>query len=244
MPCWQARRIRRRWVFPKEQRRRQTIDARVVTLLSPLETLNSLATVAERQEALDDLMEQERRQLFSATSPSGDLHPLDAARPRRIAEAVLGRCRFQFPTIACDVLWRSDSVNAQAYRLGRRRCVRIYGGLARHRALGPEGLAIALVHEIGHHEAGPPFDHWSGLICSDERADRWAVQSGLPRLWGKAVTRNRLAVGVGQLTEIIAGALRSSVDAEDKAAWLVRLGKLCPQSRVNRFGLAARTALA
>jgi hypothetical protein len=136
-------------------------------------------------------------------------------------------------------LWRSPSVNAQAYRLGPLRRVRLYGGLARHRALGPEGLALAVAHEIGHHEAGPPFDGPSSWMSSDERADRWVVQSGLPRLWGKAAARKLLAVGIAQLSAVVEDCLRLSDTAMSDAAWAMRRQNLHAPSDKLRLGAAA-----
>jgi Zn-dependent protease with chaperone function len=56
-----------------------------------------------------------------------------------------------FPDITYDLLWESSSVNAQAWRLGKSKHVRLYGGLIRHPALDRAGLAVILAHETGHH---------------------------------------------------------------------------------------------
>ena len=143
--------------------------------------------------------------MFSSSAHSRQLWPLTDVGPRIRAESILRRCRHLYPEIGFDVLWRSESVNAQAYRLGARRYVRIYGGLARHRALGPEGLALAIAHEVGHHQAGPPFKSQSAWMSSEERADQWARQTGFPRICGGRRVRGLLAVALGQLSEIAHG---------------------------------------
>jgi hypothetical protein len=53
-------------------------------------------------------------------------------------------------------VWESDSLNAQAFRLGPAAHVSDLWRLAAHRDIGPEGLALAIAHEIGHHKGGAP----------------------------------------------------------------------------------------
>lgn len=51
--------------------------------------------------------------------------------------------------------WEDGTVNANATRLGGWQ-VNMYGGLARHQKITPDGFALVLCHEIGHHLGGAP----------------------------------------------------------------------------------------
>ncbi|WP_413584199.1 hypothetical protein [Bdellovibrio sp. HCB274] len=60
-------------------------------------------------------------------------------------------------------LWTDGTVNASAQRSGNTRILNMYGGLARHQAIGYEGMALVACHEMGHHNAGAPkIDSWYG----------------------------------------------------------------------------------
>ena len=89
-----------------------------------------------------------------------------------------------FVEIEYEVLWASATVNAQAVRIIDRRCVKLYGGLARHPAIGRAGLACVLAHETGHHLGGAPFHEYLPWLSSEDRADEWAECFGLPVLFG------------------------------------------------------------
>ncbi len=71
-------------------------------------------------------------------------------------------------------LWTNDEVNAYASRDGRNWNVEMFGGLARHPALTPDGYTLALCHEIGHHIGGAPKysgGDWAGV---EGQADYYA----------------------------------------------------------------------
>ncbi len=51
--------------------------------------------------------------------------------------------------------WSDATVNANATRLGGW-VVNMFGGLARHQTITPDGFALVLCHEIGHHLGGAP----------------------------------------------------------------------------------------
>jgi Zn-dependent protease with chaperone function len=113
-----------------------------------------------------------------------DLRPAADEVAHRTAEDVTGRFVSAFPDIQFDIHWESQSLNAQAYRLGERRCVALFGGLVRHVGLDAEGLAIAIAHEVGHHEGGPPFHRFYPWLSNERRADEWAFEAGLPKVFG------------------------------------------------------------
>ena len=112
--------------------------------------------------------------------------PVEAAWPRRRADALLDRFRARFPAILYDIYWETRLMNAQAYIGGKGRSVRLYGGLGGHREVGVEGVAFTLAHETGHHLGGPPHHEPTILAVRSgptrgrrRRACRWC----LAKLW-------------------------------------------------------------
>jgi hypothetical protein len=53
-------------------------------------------------------------------------------------------------------LWSDGTVNAYASRRGNQWVVSMYGGLARHSAVTPDGFSLVVCHEVGHHLGGAP----------------------------------------------------------------------------------------
>ena len=123
-------------------------------------------------------------------------------RSRRRADLLVGRFAAAFPDIAFDVLWETDTCNAQAFVRDGVRHVRLYGGLCRHRQVGLAGLAFALAHEAGHHLAGPPSPEYHPLLASQEAADAWAVETGLVVAFGAARARHYGVAGPRQIARV------------------------------------------
>ena len=90
-------------------------------------------------------------------------------------------------------------MNAQAFLSQDGRCVRLYGGLGRHRDIGAEGLAFALAHETGHHLGGPPYHPYYSSLSSEERANEWAAEIGLSIVFGAEVGSRYAQRGLLQL---------------------------------------------
>lgn len=128
--------------------------------------------------------------------------PVEARWPRLRAEALLERFRARFPAIFYDIYWETRLMNAQAYIGGKGRSVRLYGGLGRHREVGVEGVAFALAHETGHHLGGQPHHEFYTTISSEERANEWAVETGLPHVFGDEVARRYAKRGLAQLAAV------------------------------------------
>ena len=74
--------------------------------------------------------------------------------------------------------------NAQAFLEGKKRRVRLFGGLVRHRRIGAAGLAVVLAHETGHHLGGAPYAPYYRWLSTEERATDWAVTVGLQQIFG------------------------------------------------------------
>lgn len=112
--------------------------------------------------------------------------PSERTQRRRRATAVrlIDKFAHVFSEINYDLFWDSAIINAQAWRLGRRQRVTIYGGLVRHPAITACGLALMLAHETGHHLGGPPLDPDLRWATWQGQADYWAASQGMPRVFG------------------------------------------------------------
>lgn len=105
-------------------------------------------------------------------------------RRRSVALALLDEFRRAFPEIAYDLLWESPTINAQAWRFGTVRHVRVYGGLVRHAAITRPGLALIIAHETGHHLGGLPRDPAMRWMTWQGQADYWAARIAMPLVFG------------------------------------------------------------
>jgi len=132
------------------------------------------------------------------------LRRLSDERLRRRVDDLLERFRASFPEIQYDVLWDSRTCNAQAFVSDGRRCVRLYGGLARHRRMTVAGLAWVLAHETGHHLGGAPFHLRFPWISSEDRANSWAATIGLPRVFGGRLAQRYCKLGRREATRSVA----------------------------------------
>ncbi|MBT3236472.1 MAG: hypothetical protein HN353_11015 [Bdellovibrionales bacterium] len=66
--------------------------------------------------------------------------------------------------------WTNGTVNAYAQQSGSRWSISMFGGLARHQAVSPDGFALVACHELGHHLGGAPKKKswWSASWASNE----------------------------------------------------------------------------
>jgi hypothetical protein len=82
--------------------------------------------------------------------------------------------------------WTDSTVNAYAQRSGSNWMVSMFGGLARHETITPEGFALVVCHEIGHHIGGSPkkVSYYSNSWASNEgQSDYFATLKCLRRVW-------------------------------------------------------------
>ncbi len=140
--------------------------------------------------------------IFDDVVPLEHVWPADARWPIFRAEALLKRFQAKFPDLHYDLYWDTRLMNAQAFIGPLGKCIRLYGGLARHRSVGIEGLAFALAHETGHHVGGPPYHPCYLSISSEERANEWAVECGLPLVFGDEVGSRYASRGSRQLNQV------------------------------------------
>ncbi len=137
--------------------------------------------------------------LFDAPVPRRLLWPLNAPWPRRRVREIIRRFQLCYPSLDYDVDSEVGIANAQAFLEGGRRCIRLYGGLTRHRKVGASALAVVLAHETGHHLAGPPFLPYYRWLSSEERATEWARDVGLPAVFGAKAAKALIFRGEKQL---------------------------------------------
>ena len=66
--------------------------------------------------------------------------------------------------LVLERFWTEGKVNAKAFRGGPTKeswHVQMFGGLARHHTITPDGFALVACHELGHHLAGIPRSDWA-----------------------------------------------------------------------------------
>lgn len=119
-----------------------------------------------------------------------------------ILDQLTARFAAAFPEVSYEVATSVRLINAQALVLGGNRIVRLYGGLAFHPAMHEDGLALALLHETGHHLAKGARLPWDPLLACECRADAWALEHGIQRLDRGATRALRLDRAVSQLNSV------------------------------------------
>lgn len=82
--------------------------------------------------------------------------------------------------------WTDPTVNAYAERMGTTAHVAMFGGLARHQEVTPDGFALVVCHEIGHHLGGFP------KIASEP----WASNEGQADYFGTSKCMRKVLRGL------------------------------------------------
>lgn len=88
--------------------------------------------------------------------------------------------------LVVERLWENDRVNALAKRDAPKVwTVQMFGGLARHSTITPDGFALVLCHEIGHHIGGAPKKRSSLMpwVSSEGQSDYFATLKCLRRVF-------------------------------------------------------------
>jgi hypothetical protein len=141
--------------------------------------------------------------MMSLTHASNRLQVSRALRIRyAMAKLILAKFQNAFPEISYDFDWLSDSANGMAWMEVSQRCVRVYGGLLRHKLLTKEALILVLAHETGHHYGGAPYDEHYKWMSTESQADYWAARIGVRLV--VAENRNVISV-VGQAARVLSG---------------------------------------
>ncbi|MCM2282366.1 MAG: hypothetical protein NDI61_11040 [Bdellovibrionaceae bacterium] len=137
--------------------------------------------------------------------------------------------------------WDDDTVNAYARRIGKTWHVAMFGGLARHPEATPDGFAMVLCHELGHHLGGAPkyggmdwasvegqSDYFASAKCMRkvlEKVDNWEA---LRRQYAASdidpLVAERCKAGQGTTKQQFATCVRSSMGGKALARLLGSLG--------------------
>lgn len=104
-----------------------------------------------------------------------------------IIEGVIGKYREpaakQGATLKVNALWSNSTVNASAQQMGNSWIINMYGGLARRPEVTPDGFAMVVCHELGHHFGGFAFKGQS-WAANEGQSDYFATQACARRVWG------------------------------------------------------------
>ncbi|MEZ4742181.1 MAG: proprotein convertase P-domain-containing protein [Bdellovibrionota bacterium] len=87
--------------------------------------------------------------------------------------------------------WADTTVNAYAQQNGTDWQVSMFGGLARRPEVTPDGFALVVCHEVGHHLAGFPF-YDEGWASSEGQSDYFATQACASNIWKDDIEDNAL----------------------------------------------------
>lgn len=84
--------------------------------------------------------------------------------------------------ISVNALWSNSTVNASAQQMGNQWIINMYGGLARRPEVTPDGFALVVCHELGHHFGGFAFKggQWA---ANEGQADYFATHSCAKEVW-------------------------------------------------------------
>lgn len=87
--------------------------------------------------------------------------------------------------------WSDNTINAYAEQRGKTWEVHFFGGLARQPEITPDGFAMVVCHELGHHFGGYAFydEDWA---AAEGEADYWATQACAREIWGRAFRSNAM----------------------------------------------------
>lgn len=88
-------------------------------------------------------------------------------------------------TLKMNNLWKDDTVNASAQRMGSTWQVNMYGGLARHPLVTVDGFQLVVCHELGHHIGGAPKKggFGSAWASNEGQSDYWGAMKCLRRVF-------------------------------------------------------------
>lgn len=93
-------------------------------------------------------------------------------------------------TLKSNNLWTDPTVNASAQQVGNNWIINMYGGLARRAEVTPDGFAMVVCHELGHHLGGFPFYGDTDWAASEGQSDYFATQSCAREIWKTETNEN------------------------------------------------------
>jgi hypothetical protein len=100
-------------------------------------------------------------------------------------------------TMRVSAKWTDSQVNAYARQLGSLWMLNFFGGLARRPEISPDGFALVICHETGHHLGGFPFvESWA---ANEGEADYFATLVCGKKLWANDKAENAKAAATVSL---------------------------------------------
>ena len=94
--------------------------------------------------------------------------------------------------------WTDGTVNAYAEQEGNLWKVSMFGGLARHRTVTPDGMSLVVCHEVGHHLGGAPRYVGDDWASNEGQSDYFATTKCLRKVW---MNDNNVAI-VASMTDV------------------------------------------
>ncbi len=128
--------------------------------------------------------------------------------------------------------WQDGTVNAYAKQSGKNWMVAMFGGLARHQLVSPDGFALVLCHELGHHLAGAPKTTRFFMTT-------WASNEGQSDYWATAKCFRRIYQDEDNEAIVSEMKIDASVEKKCNAAWSSPAEiNLCKRMSQASLGLA------
>ncbi len=93
--------------------------------------------------------------------------------------------------LSVDKRWNDSTVNAYAEQNGNTWELHMFGGLARRPEITPDGFAMVVCHELGHHLAGYYFYGNGDWAAAEGESDYFATHVCAKVVWGKQAAFNR-----------------------------------------------------
>lgn len=106
--------------------------------------------------------------------------------------------------------WDNTTVNAYASRSGTVWNVKMFGGLARHKAVTTDGFALVMCHEVGHHVGGAP---------KYEVGNEWASNEGQSDYFGTLKCFRKVFENDDNQTIVSAMEIPEKVKEECSTSW-------------------------
>jgi hypothetical protein len=141
--------------------------------------------------------------LFSERLSEREMLEAKGADRQSLLENLLNDFRKAFPDFVFELQVDFSIINAQAFVLGDKRVVALYGGLALHPKLGAESLTFIILHEAGHHLAKGCRSKRDPSLACECASDHWAVTAGTDTLLEKSGRRLRLRAALEELDPIM-----------------------------------------
>jgi len=141
--------------------------------------------------------------LFSDRLSEQEMLEAKGANRQVLLDILLSDFRTAFPDLTFELQLDFSIINAQAFALGDKRVVALYGGLALHPKLGAESLTFIILHEAGHHLAKGCRSKRDPSLACECASDYWAITAGADKLLQKSGRHLRLRAALEELDQII-----------------------------------------